>query len=401
MKKSLKNYECEFEKELNISLMEKSADRPLVDYILDSWKSLEVVQQIKFKGYEYTEKESEIDINKHIFKREKKRKKKDRHEVKYIADDRVGKLTVFLEVTMLETDPKTGEVSYQVYPIKKSMLIPLQDENGYFWIKSKKYYMIYQMLEKSTYTSASSVTLKSLMPIAVKRNVITAEDIDEVQYNLPVYYVFVFRKEIPIILFYLSKGIRYALDYLHVSKVLGFIDKVGERDPKKLYFGLSNKCWLWVDKEFFDKYQYIQSVVGAFCSVSTNRVTLDMLDDPKQWIKRIANPQNYEKGYGILKYFNRLLDETTKKVLKVPEYHSEDIYALLRWMMEHFQELRMKDNLNLDNKRLRCNEYISSLLTKEFSKRLNRIISMGDKVTIDNIKEIFKFPGDILIQKMH
>ena len=69
--------------------------------------------------------------------------------------------------------------------------------------------------------------------------------------------------------------------------------------------------------------------------------------------------------------------------------------------MEHFQELRMKDNLNLDNKRLRCNEYISSLLTKEFSKRLNRIISMGDKVTIDNIKEIFKFPGDILIQKMH
>lgn len=308
MKKSLKNYECEFEKELNISLMEKSADRPLVDYILDSWKSLEVVQQIKFKGYEYTEKESEIDINKHIFKREKKRKKKDRHEVKYIADDRVGKLTVFLEVTMLETDPKTGEVSYQVYPIKKSMLIPLQDENGYFWIKSKKYYMIYQMLEKSTYTSASSVTLKSLMPIAVKRNVITAEDIDEVQYNLPVYYVFVFRKEIPIILFYLSKGIRYALDYLHVSKVLGFVDKVGERDPKKLYFGLSNKCWLWVDKEFFDKYQYIQSVVGAFCSVSTNRVTLDMLDDPKQWIKRIANPQNYEKGYGILKYFNRLLD---------------------------------------------------------------------------------------------
>ena len=80
--------------------------------------------------------------------------------------------------------------------------------------------------------------------------------------------------------------------------------------------------------------------------------------------------------------------ETTKKVLKVPEYHSEDIYALLRWMMQDFNELRMKDNCDLNNKRLRCNEYIASLLTKEFSKRLNRIISMGEKATIDNIKEL-------------
>ena len=96
-----------------------------------------------------------------------------------------------------------------------------------------------------------------------------------------------------------------------------------------------------------------------------------------------------------------IIKETTKKVLKVPDYHSEDIYALLRWIMEEFNELRLKDNLDLGNKRLRCNEYIAALLTKEFSRRLNRIISMRDKVTIENIKELFKFSGDIIIQKMH
>ena len=42
------------------------------------------------------------------------------------------------------------------------------------------------------------------------------------------------------------------------------------------------------------------------------------------------------------------------------------------------------------NKRLRCNEYIASLLTKDFSRRLNRIIAMGDKCTVDNIKELVK-----------
>lgn len=122
MKSGLKDYLCEWEDYLNEDLMTKAADRPLVEYIVDAWKSLEVVKQIKFKGYEYVDKESEIDINKHIFKREKKKKKKDRYDVKFVSDDRVGKLTVYLDVTMLETDPTTGETTYQVYPLKKSML---------------------------------------------------------------------------------------------------------------------------------------------------------------------------------------------------------------------------------------------------------------------------------------
>ena len=402
MKSGLKSYICEWEDQLNLPLINKTADPPLVDYIVDAWKSLEVVEQIKFIGYDYTEKESDIDINKHIFKREKKKKKKDRHDIKFIDDDRCGKLTVYLEITMLETDPATGKTTYQKYPIKKSMLIPIADEQGYYQVKGKKYYLIYQMVEKSTYTSSSSVTLKSLMPIAVKRNIITVKDIDENEYNLPCYYVFVFRKEIPIILFYLSNGFKFAMDYLHVSDIVSFIEKMpSEREPNMLYFPLSGKCILKVYKDLFNKKPYIQSIVGSFETVCTNRVTLQQLDNTHEWIKRIVNPNNYEKGYSVLKYFNRLLDETTKKVLKVPDYYSEDIYALLRWIMENFNELRLKDNCDLGNKRLRCNEYIASLLTKEFSKRLNRIISMGDKATIDNLKELFKFPGDILLQKMH
>ena len=62
--------------------------------------------------------------------------------------------------------------------------------------------------------------------------------------------------------------------------------------------------------------------------------------------------------------------------------------------MQEFNTLRLKDNLDLKNKRLRCNEYVASLLTKEFSKRLKKIFSLGDKATIDNYRELFKFPGD-------
>lgn len=150
MKSGLKNYINEWEEELNTDLMTKGADAPLVDYIIDAWKSLEVVKQIHFDRFEYSEEESSIDINKHIFKREKGKRKKDKYDLKFVDDDRVGKLTVYFTITMLETNPTTGETTYQAYPIKKSMLIPLQNDEGYYVIKGKQYYMIYQMLEKST-----------------------------------------------------------------------------------------------------------------------------------------------------------------------------------------------------------------------------------------------------------
>ncbi len=122
MKQMLKDYVCQYEDSLNTAIMNKEYDAPLVDYIVDAWKSLEVVKQIKFKGYTYTEKESEIDINKHIFKREKNKKKKEKYDVKFVEDSRVGRLTVELEVTVLETDPTTNQSKYVCYPVRKSML---------------------------------------------------------------------------------------------------------------------------------------------------------------------------------------------------------------------------------------------------------------------------------------
>ena len=419
MRFGLASYVSDFESELNHDLMNKANDAPLVEYIKDSWRSLEVVPNIKITGFNYSERESSIDINNHIFKREKKKRKKDRYQYKFINDDRCGKLTVSIVISVKETDPNTGEPFVHEYPITKSMLIPIRDECGNFYIKGKKYYMIYQLVEKSTYTSNSSITLKSLMPIAVKRNVVkassvgdisdsdelrkgtvTAQDEDGKLYSLPSYSVFVFRKEIPIILFYMSKGLTFTLNYLNVNNAIDVVP-TPDKNPDYIYFKISNECYIKVIRELFDKYPYIQSVVGGLLEITSKRTTMDQLMNGKVWIKKLSPTDNYEKGKDILKFFNRLLDETTKKILKVDEYHREDIYSLLRWMMQEFNELRLKDNMDLANKRLRCNEYVASLLTKEFSKRLNTIFSLGDKATIDNFRNIFKFPGDILIQKMH
>lgn len=400
MKKFISKYVSDLEKELNIPLLNKEADRPLVEYIMDAWKSLSILKNIEIVDFKFTEHESEIDINKHIFKRDKKKKKKERVEYKFINDDRLGKLTVWVKITVVEKDLTTGKPIIHEKTIKKEMLIPLMDENGYLYLKGKKYYMIYQMVEKSTYTSSQAVTLKSLMPISVKRNAEQYSDVDGKSYTLPVYYIFIFRKEVPVLLFYAAHGMSWLLHYLKISTAVKFVSTIENRKPEYLYFPISSKCFLEVPELVFNKYPFIQSVIGGILSISTNRLNVDQLNDESIWIKKIGN-NNYDKGKDTLRFFNRLLDETTKKILKVDEIHKQDIYSLLRWIMMNYNELRMKDNMDLNNKRLRCNEYISSLLTKEFSKRLNRIISLGDKATMDDYKDLFSFPGDILMLKMH
>lgn len=436
MLKYLRQYKNQFDDELNTALMNKEADDPLVEYIKDAWRSLEVAPPIKIKKFEYTDDESNIDINKYIFKREKKKKKKEKVDYKFVQDSRCGSLTTWVEITLPIKNPTTNSVEIHKKLIKKSMLIPLRDDDGYYYIKGKRYYLIYQLVEKSTYTGNQTVTLKSLMPIALRRDTtesegmevidiesiftdtmvtdddgfakrveVVKEDVDTKQYKLPVYNVFMFKKEMPVILFYLANGVDWALDFLGVSDILSFESTMDDRKPGEIWFQISSKCFLRVrDKELFLKYQYIQSVVGGILSVVSNRFTPSTIYDTSVWIKKLgvsSNSNSYSKGLDMLTFFNRLLDETTKKILLLDDYHKKNIYSLIRWMMMNFNDLRLKDNMNLYNKRIRCNEYISSLLTIEFSKRLNRVIAMGNKATMDNYKEIFKFPGEILIQKLH
>ena len=398
----LKDFIGDYEDSLNVDLMTKSADGNLVDYVVDSWKSLEVVKYIKFLGYEFNTRESTIDINRHIFKRNKNVPKKYQYDYKLINDDRVGLLTVHLLITITEKDSKTGLDRIREKRINKDMLIPLEDDDGYLFINGKPYYMIYQLLEKSTYTTLTSTVIKSLMPIVIKRVPCVHEDINGVGYMMPLYRTFVFHRETDIMLFVVSNfGIEYGLMYLKVHNVIKLVASLDEQNDNCIYFQVSSKCYLEVNRQMFLNWQYVQSIVAGLLEILTNRFDLSQIDNRDQFIKKLTPSNTIEKGMDTLTSFNRMLDETTRKVLKIDDYHKKDVYAVIRWAMLEFNQLRMKDNLSLENKRLRCYEYVASLLTQEFSTRLNRIINMGSKVTLENIVDIFKFPGSLLIQKMH
>lgn len=395
MLKYLKDYVTVFDKELNTALMNKEDDKPLVEYVMDSWRSLQIIEGIEILGFEYTEKSSEIDINKYIFKRNKNVKAKEKYDYKYIEDSRLGLLTVKIKLSIETKDPKENEMVTHEQIIKKSMLIPIQDENGYYYLNGQKVYLIYQLVEKSTYTAANSVILKSLMPFAVRRYTIDVEDTQKNKYTLPYYTIELFKKDIEVMLLYATDGlnaaIQFALEYPYVV-----MDLVEEEDPDNLtdiYFPISAKLFLRVNRELFENFVYVRSVVGGILRISTNRLTLSKVDNKEIWLKKLGGG-NSVKGENLLRSAKRLLDATTGQILKMDIYNKCDVMSLTRWMCQEYNDLRMKDNMDLANKRLRSNEIISSLLTQDFSNRLNRLMSFGKKATIDNYRELFSFPGD-------
>lgn len=399
MIKYLNQYTSEFESELNTEIMKKTWDRELYEYIVDCWKSLEVVEYIHFKGYDWNTKMSEIDINKHIFKRDKGLKKKEKKDYKFINDDRCGLLTVHILLSKVERDPKTGEKRKREKMIHKDMLIPIPDDRGFFFINGKRYYMIYQLVEKSTYTTASSNVLKSLMPLHVIRVIKEITDVTGTKYTCPLYNTFIFRREMPIMNFIAANGLEYGLQQLLVTPVLQLVEDIPEDADKDfngedMYFNISPKAYIKVNREMFMKYRYLQSVVTGLLEILNKRFTLSQINDRESFTKALAPNNKLEKGKDYLVLFNRLIDVTTQKVMKLNDYHKDDVYSVLRWMMMEFNEIREKDNQSLDNKRIRCNEYIAQLLTQEFSNKLNRVVGMGSKATIEDMCDIFKFPGN-------
>ena len=398
MKKFISEYENPNESRINYGLINREYDDDLVEYIVNCCKSLEVLHQVKFLGYDYITNEADIDTNEYINARTRtKNKKKDKTKYMHLKDSRYAELRLKFHLNC------KGEEDI----IVKKLLIPVPDEKGYYTIKGTQYFLMYQVVDNSTYTTKKTLTLKSMMPVSLKQRYETFKSTEDIEYTAPIYTMGLFRKDADILMFYLAKmGLDETLKYFSVDKIINFTVST-EDIVNNIYFPISTKLFIEVNRHFFDKYMYVRTITFMLKTLMTNRMTLSSLTSKSYWVEVIGgmgstnkNTQ-YEKGMNTLIFFDRIIDDTTKKILKIHPIHKENIYSILRWMISNFNELRKKDNLDLGNKRLRCNEYIASLLTKAFSERVNRIISLGSKVTMKNIKEIFKFPGDLILQQLH
>lgn len=403
MKKFIKTFKNEFEKDFNEKLINREYEPPLIDFVVNIFKSLESTGMIKLIDWEYNEDESKIDLSKYITSRKKVKKKMAHIKYFHIQHDRCGELVMKFELNV------KGKKSI----IRKAILIPKMDNNNYMTLRGKKYFLLYQLVDNSTYTSRNALTLKSLMPLCVKRGIENIVDVLGNEYKVQYYYLAIFKRDIEGLLFYLCKfGLTKTLKYFNVGSIMVLLNSEeftneDKSDETFLYFKLNGNFYLKVSKYFFDKFSYVQSMVCMVKRIMIPKANEYTVENPMFWtgiLGGLYTKTTYKKesnGMSTIVFFERLLDETTKAVLKISESNKEDVYSVLKWIIQNYTELKKKNNLDLENKRLRLNEMVAAILSKRIGDNISRILSYGSTIELKQVKDIFKFPGTIIFQSLH
>ncbi len=264
------------------------------------------------------------------------------------------------------------------------------------------------MVDSSTYTRGQTVVLKSLLPVNLNREDDTITDSDGLQHQVKKFTVLIFNSKIDILYFYFAKfGANNALKFFSLDQIMSFTTEINDQE-QNLYFPIRSNLYLEVNRKFFNDFDYVRNMTATIMATMTNRTTMEDLDNPIYWIERLgslrpgAKPHTYyEKGKTTQTSFERMIDVGTQEILKLSVVNKSDTYSVMRWMMQNYNSLRKKDDMDLKNKRLRCNEYIAGFLTAEFSKRVNRIIKYKNRVDLKKVKGIVSMPVDIIINKLH
>lgn len=161
-----------------------------------------------------------------------------------------------------------------------------------------------------------------------------------------------------------------------------------------------------------EKYDIVRHVVCmlVYCSNRDFPVTWSELEDKEYWVCRIGyigsiknkNIMSFrDKGYTTIHMIERLYDSVSEMQLRLPEMYKQNVYYILYWMILNFDALKARNNMDMNNKRVRRNEYIvMSSLGKKIAENINKLIEKKSKSkmnTMDTLLELFNFPSDIIL----
>jgi len=298
-------------------------------------------------------------------------------------------------------------VNHKIEIIEKELYFPKLIDNYYFILNGSRYYPIHQIIDASTYHTAKSLTLKTLlMPIVLKNNPIEFIDSEEREYKGKFYILDLFKYKVNILnYFFAHMGVSKTIEFFgYTEDQMGVVksDEIDYTIEGYRFFNISESICLYVSDEVFNTELGID-IIGGIIDLSTPKLTIDKLDNIDYWKKRIGSifskntNAQMEKADKILLSFQRILDNRTKQILRVPEKDKVDTFSIVRWMIQNYTELSKQDNMSLDNKRLRVNEYLLHPLLIKFSNNTYRLLN-SKTVSFSQLKSIFNniSPGFII-----
>ena len=128
---------------------------------------------------------------------------------------------------------------------------------------------------------------------------------------------------------------------------------------------------------------------------------LNVLKNPKWWIYQLSYYDSIieHRGACYEMHVSRMLDTISANVLPIPEIDKRNMIALLRYVLQ-----TSFDNVNIysmENKRLRLNEVISTIVTADISSKLKRMFRYGNLLKISDMVSCLKIRSELILKSLY
>lgn len=300
-----------------------------------------------------------------------------------------------------------SEVDQEEEIIEKTLFVPKLVDRFFFYLNSNRFYPIFQIVDEATYHTMDSITLKTLlMPIVIKEREFKFDDWHGNEYVQRVKFLNLFKGKINILQYFLAEfGLNETLEKFDLKdSVIIEIDKDEEPDADSEFktFKLSKKedFIIRIHEDYLDEDDY---AVANLLELLKGK-TIEQIYDKAFWIEELGknftrNKNSFsDKGHDILTSFKRILDDSTKANLRIKQEYKEDTFAIIKWISDNYENLKYKDNMSLDNKRIRIYEYLFYDLRLKFSNSMYRYLNKSN-LTIKDLKKLVSTLGPMFIIK--
>jgi len=369
----------------------------VLDYINDVCKALEVIEGVKFIGSEISHDESEI----------KTRGKKNNKWIS-LDESRLDLIKLHFEVTGIAGRKRVTKTE----TVEKTILYPKLIDDFYFLIDGVTYFPIYQIIDLATYNTPKSLRLKTLlMPMVLREKELKFTSVDDTEFIESTYLVDLFKYKLNVLFYYFAEfGYDIADKFGYSEDDIGLMnineDELTNRDEYFLFEVNKKGLHVYIHEGMLEEGTFKRKFSMMYLDMINfnSRMTIDKIANNDYWKKRLgatftSNPNSQiEKSDKILLSFKRILDERTKKILRIKEEYKEDTFTIIQWMMRNYDRFMEKDNMDLSNKRIRLHEYLIYPLLTRFSSITYRLLNKTTP-TLNQKMQLFSTLGPGFIIK--
>lgn len=424
----MRHFNDKYREKFNDELFHRT-DQSIIDAVIKVLKSCEIDKYFTLKLLHYDVLYHYEDIYNTLREHEETRKKRN-SKVENIYDYINIKDTdiILLKVYWLcrhndmekveERDPVTGKnrtivVNNPEKVIEVLIAIPRFVNKYYFRISGNYYSVNYQIIDGSTYNNSTSSrnkvdtnTMKTIFtPLVAFRsfnneminiaNISYKEKVSCMEYDAIVFGI-------------TTNAMYYLLANFGYYNTCTFLDIHCIQISSTPVYGDDYYCFekhgifISVPRFIFDQEFMVQSFVATIYRAIKKDTNINSLFDARFWINTLAlayKSNKIDKGLSVLDSFERSYDKITEEDLHLPEELKNNMYEILRWIMQEFSNLRVKSNTDVTTKRVRIANYIAHVYATKLNSGIHRITDMGRRVTLAKvIQAIYTQPMYIINQ---